>query len=104
MANQQPALNLPLVLKGFAWLDVYLDTINIDIGVPDLYGAVYGQELPSIQIDISDSEPMLLFDICEMLEKNGFHALVQEFFSLLVENRIDVTSWKMSDIPNRKPK
>lgn len=103
MAKQQPG-NLSEVLKAFAWLDVYLDTIKVDVGVPDLYHAVYGQELPSIQIDISDSEPMLLFDLCEILEKNGYEDLVHEFFSVLVENQIDVTSWTMNEIPNKKSK
>ncbi|GAX91432.1 hypothetical protein [Effusibacillus lacus] len=104
MAKHQPGMNLPEVLKAFAWLDVYLDSIKIETGVPDLYHAVYGRELPSIQIDLSDTEPMLLFDLCDMLEKNGYQDLVQEFFSLLVEHRIDVTSWTMKDIPNRKRK
>jgi len=104
LENQQPAINLPEVLKAFAWLDVYLDSIKVEVGVPDLYHAVYGQELPSIQIDISDSEPMLLFDLCELLEKSGYQSLVNEFFSVLVDHQIDVTSWTMYDVPNRKPK
>lgn len=101
MANRSD-MNLPEVLKAFAWLDVYLDTLKLDVGVPEIFTAVYGQELPSIQIDISNSEPMLLFDLCEALECNGYKDLVHEFFSLLVENQIEVTSWTIKDVPNRK--
>jgi hypothetical protein len=95
-------MNLPEVLRGFAWLDVYMDTLHLEESVPDLYESVYGQELPSIQIDISEGEPMLLFDLCEMLEKSGYSDLVHEFFSVLVENQIDATSWTMKEVPNRK--
>lgn len=104
MAKRQPGINLPAVLQAFAWLDVYLDSLHIEAGVPDLYHAVYGHELPSIQIDISDSKPMLLFELCELLEKNGYQDLVYEFFSVLMDNQIEVTSWTLHDVPDRKPK
>ncbi|WP_018132582.1 hypothetical protein [Effusibacillus pohliae] len=104
MAKQQPAFNLAETLRALAWLDMYLDSIQLGVGVPDLYHAVYGDELPVVEIDITDSEPLLLFEACKLLEKNGFQPLVQELFSVLAEKQRDVTTWTLQQVPNRKPK
>lgn len=101
LAKQHPNMNLPEVLEGLAWLDVYLDALQLEVGVPDLYSAVYGEELPAIQIDVTDSQPKLLFDICESLERNGYEEIVHEFFTLLMDHQIDVASWTIKEIPHK---
>lgn len=101
MAYQHPNMNLPEVLEALAWLDVYLDSLQLEVCVPDLYSAAYGVELPAIKIDITDSEPKLLSDLCDSLERNGYKEIVHEFFTLLMDHQIDFASWTIKEIPHR---